>query len=44
VGYLRFTARMEAGVTVVEVGSSSLADSKGAQHHSRGVTHVGVLS
>ena len=39
--HLRLTPGVEAGVTVV-VGSSGLADSEGAQHQGRGVTHFDV--
>lgn len=40
--HLRLTPGVEAGVTVVVVGSSGLANSEGAQHQGRGVTHLGV--
>ena len=39
-GDSRLTARMEAGVAVVQVGGRSLANREGAQHHSGRITHV----
>ena len=43
--HLRLTPGVEAGVTVVVVvGSGGLADSEGAQHQGRGVTHFGIWS
>lgn len=40
--HLRLTPGVEAGVTVVVVGSGGLADREGAQHQGRGVTHFGL--
>ena len=41
--HLRLTPGVEAGVTVVVVGSGGLADSEGAQHQGRGEMHFDVV-